>query len=75
MDSISNGHNGKPCNKKSKWVVPISEAAENTENPIRRIVDTMKIEPNPKYDFISVSIGKLSKSLKVAELKRVLDGD
>ena len=59
MDSMSNGHNGKPCTKKSKWVVPISEAAENTENPIRRIVDTMKIEPNPEYDFISVSIGKL----------------
>lgn len=46
--------------KKGKWVVPISKMADNTVNPIRRIVDHMKIEPNPSYDFISVSIGMLS---------------
>ena len=60
MDSSNtNGHIEATIAKKGKWVVPISEMAEHTLNPIRRIVDHLKIEPNPSYDFISVSIGKL----------------
>ena len=44
--------------KKEEWFVPISECAGATVNQIRRIVDTMKIEPNAQFDFISLSIGK-----------------
>ena len=60
--SNSNGHSETRSPKKGKWVVPISKMAENTVNPIRRIVDHIKIEPNPNYDFISVSIGKFIKT-------------
>ena len=56
--SKGNGHIETTNPKKGKWVVAISEMAEHTVNPIRRIVDHIKIEPNPNYDFISVSIGK-----------------
>ena len=59
MDSgSSNGHIQASYAKKGKWVVPISEMAECTVNPIRRIVDHITIEPNPNFDFISVSVGK-----------------
>ncbi len=59
MANVKNGNeNLVSPTKKQKWVVPVSECAKNTVNPIRRIVDKMKIEQNPKYDFISLSIGK-----------------
>lgn len=37
--------------------IPASRSARNTINPIRRIVDRMKITPNPAKDMISLSIG------------------
>ncbi|CAF1289417.1 unnamed protein product [Adineta steineri] len=37
--------------------VPASRSARNTINPIRRIVDRMKITPNPAKEMISLSIG------------------
>jgi len=43
--------------KRRKWGIAASDMARRTLNPIRRIVDTMKIEPNPEYSFISLSIG------------------
>eukprot|EP00794_Sanderia_malayensis_P018613 gene18613-20490_t len=43
--------------KKQNWVVPTSECSRNTVNPIRRIFDKLKIEPNPNYEFISLSVG------------------
>ena len=37
--------------------IQASKSARNTINPIRRIVDRMKIAPNPAKDLISLSIG------------------
>lgn len=53
------GEKQKEGSRKRKWsVVQPSEMSKRTVNPIRRIVDNMKIEPNPKYSPISLSIGK-----------------
>ncbi|XP_033104303.1 tyrosine aminotransferase-like [Anneissia japonica] len=46
---------------KSAWNIRSSEAAKNTVNPIRIIVDGMKLEPNPKKHLISLSIGDPTK--------------
>ena len=40
------------------WLpVPASQSAQNTVNPIRRIVDRVKIAPNPSKAMIALSIG------------------
>ncbi|KAK3603784.1 hypothetical protein CHS0354_042788 [Potamilus streckersoni] len=39
------------------WNVPSSQFAKNTFNPIRSIVDGMKLTPNPEKDMIALSIG------------------
>lgn len=40
------------------WLpIQASRSAQNTINPIRRIVDRMKIAPNPSKEVISLSIG------------------
>ncbi|XP_028392037.1 tyrosine aminotransferase-like [Dendronephthya gigantea] len=41
----------------SQWNVSISKTAENTFNPIRNVVDTMTIEPNPDIKLISLTVG------------------
>ena len=61
MDNTSNSSLLGMSPKKSKRTIPASVMAQNTMNPIRRIVDRMKLEPNPDHDFISLSIGKLCK--------------
>ncbi|XP_075925718.1 tyrosine aminotransferase isoform X2 [Petromyzon marinus] len=40
-----------------RWNVQASEMAKRTFNPIRAIVDSMHIEPNPHKAMISLSIG------------------
>ncbi|XP_078689942.1 tyrosine aminotransferase-like isoform X3 [Branchiostoma floridae x Branchiostoma belcheri] len=52
-----NCHGDNPQVKRAKWVVPSSQMAKNTHNPIRQIVDNMKIEPNPEKKMIALSIG------------------
>jgi len=42
------------------WNVKASAFAEATFNPIRNIVETLKIERNPNKDMISLSIGEYS---------------
>ncbi len=43
---------------KDVWLpIQASRSARNTINPIRRIVDRMKISPNPAKEMISLSIG------------------
>jgi hypothetical protein len=37
--------------------IPASRRAQHTINPIRRVVDRMKITPNPMKELISLSIG------------------
>nr|AQX17836.1 tyrosine aminotransferase [Bathocyroe fosteri] len=40
-----------------KNLVPISHCAEHTLNPIRKLVDNLKINPNPDKSFLRLSIG------------------
>jgi len=41
-----------------QWsVIPASSMAKNTDNPIRSIVDGMKLTPNPDKQMIALSIG------------------
>lgn len=44
---------------KNSWSVTSSEFAMNSINPIRQIVENMKVDPNPDKTFIPLSIGKL----------------
>jgi tyrosine aminotransferase len=44
-------------NSKPWTVIPASYMAKNTDNPIRKIVDGMKLTPNPDKELIALSIG------------------
>lgn len=46
----------------SLWNVKATNFAKNTVNPIREIVDNLKIDPNPDKSFIPLSIGEYSVS-------------
>ena len=52
----------KPKTQKQRWDVRPSEMSLNTVNPIRAIVDGMKLTPNPDKAMIALSIGKPSQS-------------
>ncbi|XP_023682846.1 tyrosine aminotransferase [Paramormyrops kingsleyae] len=43
--------------RKKRWNIRASEMSKNTLNPIRAIVDGMKITPNPEKPMIALSIG------------------
>lgn len=49
---------GKTKGRKAHWAIRASEMSKRTFNPIRAIVDSMKVEPNPQKPLISLSIGK-----------------
>ena len=40
------------------WNVAVSDYGKNTFNPIRTILETMNIKPNPEKKMISLSIGE-----------------
>ena len=42
---------------REEWKVRASIVAKNTFNPIRNILETMSIDPNPEKKMISLSIG------------------
>lgn len=46
------------ASQKRRWDVKVSKFATNTVNPIREIVDNLKLEPNPEKQMIALSIGK-----------------
>ncbi|XP_066050649.1 tyrosine aminotransferase isoform X2 [Chamaea fasciata] len=48
---------GKVKSRKPRWAVRASEMSKKTFNPVRAIVDSMKVEPNPKKAMISLSLG------------------
>ena len=52
-------HRGKKTRTKQvNWeVIPSSLSAKQTHNPIRKIVDGMKLTPNPEKEMIALSIG------------------
>ena len=39
------------------WQIESSEFAKNTSNPVRKLIEQMKIEPNPELPMIALSIG------------------
>jgi len=42
----------------TRWrTIPASNMAKNTDNPIRKIVDGMKLTPNPHKEMIALSLG------------------
>ncbi|XP_056621685.1 tyrosine aminotransferase [Triplophysa dalaica] len=47
----------KTKSDKLRWTVRASEMSKNTLNPIRAIVDGMKLTPNPEKPMIALSIG------------------
>ncbi|KAM4619431.1 tyrosine aminotransferase [Polymixia lowei] len=47
----------KAKSRRQRWTVKPSEMANNTLNPIRAIVDGMKLTPNPDKPMIALSIG------------------
>jgi hypothetical protein len=54
---------------RNRWDIRISDFARHTHNPIRAIVDGLKIEPNPEKPFIALSIGKLVKRTSDVKMK------
>ena len=48
----------KSTSRDAKWNIKCSEFAMKTHNPIRAIVDGLKIEPNKDKPMIALSIGK-----------------
>jgi tyrosine aminotransferase len=42
---------------RSEWRISMSNAAQRTTNPIRAIVDSMKIAPNAEKKVISLALG------------------
>ncbi|XP_060693868.1 tyrosine aminotransferase [Hemiscyllium ocellatum] len=61
LDSVFKGngftYSGRLKSRRTKWNVRASEMSKRTFNPIRAIVDNMRIEPNPNKAMISLSIG------------------
>ncbi|CAL8262711.1 unnamed protein product [Merluccius merluccius] len=57
--SVNTGphHAAKVRSRRQRWDVRPSEMAVKTRNPIRAIVDGMKLTPNPEKAMIALSIG------------------
>lgn len=45
------------CVNNSDWNIEASNFAKSTCNPVRKLIEQMKIEPNPDYQMIALSIG------------------
>ena len=56
----NHNHMAKKRRSHKSWNVEVSDIARNTFNPIRSIVDGMKLTPNPEKDMIALSIGKFN---------------
>lgn len=55
-----NGHADDSADETRPWkVISASYMARHTDNPIRKIVDGMKLTPNPDKAMIALSIGML----------------
>lgn len=48
----------RTSSRDARWNITCSEFAMKTHNPIRAIVDGMKIEPNKNKQMIALSIGE-----------------
>lgn len=54
LKSLVNGDNNA---NHSEWNIRASKFAQSTLNPVRRMLEQMKMEPNPQLPVISLSIG------------------
>jgi len=63
MATNSSSSSSKLRTRRTKWEVTVSAQIKATVNPIRSIVETLKLEPNPEKQLIPLSIGMLKKSL------------
>ena len=54
---------------RGSWSVAASDMANNTFNPIRAIIESMKLTPNPEKAMIALSIGK-STSIQQKSVKK-----
>lgn len=43
---------------RTEWDVRASTLARNTFNPIRDIIETLRIKPNPDIPYIALSVGE-----------------
>ena len=46
----------------SEWNIKASNISKRANNPIRQIVDKLKVDPNAQKSFISLSVGKHERS-------------
>ena len=44
-------------NNNDEWTINASQFSKSTCNPVRKLVEQMKIEPNPDLQMIALSIG------------------
>ena len=58
---------------REEWKVRASIVAKNTFNPIRNILETMNIAPNPEKKMISLSIGDPTVFGNLLPAKEVVD--
>ena len=58
---------------REEWRVKASIVAKNTFNPIRNILETMSITPNPDKKMISLSIGDPTVFGNLLPAKEVVD--
>ena len=58
---------------REEWKVRASIVAKNTFNPIRNILETMSIDPNPEKKMISLSIGDPTVFRNLLPAKEVVD--
>jgi len=54
-----------PPGARDKWQVASSDMARNTHNPIRNIVENLRLEPNPQKPMIALSIGEFHSFIQV----------
>lgn len=54
----------RATSREAKWNITCSEFAMKTHNPIRAIVDGLKIQPNKDKPMIALSIGESRERLK-----------
>lgn len=65
-------HAAKGKSHRLRWDVKPSQMANNTLNPIRAIVDGMKLTPNPDKPMIALSIGSSAFRLRPVLLTRLV---
>jgi hypothetical protein len=60
-----------PPGARGKWQVASSNTARNTHNPIRSIVENLRLEPNPQKTMIALSIGEFMEKNLWSLLKHI----